>query len=453
MASQQHKKNSSGGNLKKLVIIVWILVLILAAALCSILLFGKKQAPIPDSSSPSDTGQHAAQTNERETEEVKRQEEQKKKEEEAASLVQETDRLALGYFYQDAIEKVKSFDQYENYPVLTDALSRYQSQLDSLVPYEGDVSHVFFHSLIADTSKAFDGDSMENGYNYWMTTVSEFNKMMEQMYKRGYVLVDIHDVAGPVEQDGKTVYRKKEILLPEGKIPFVLSQDDVSYYNYMKNDGFAKRIVLDENGKPACEMIVDGKSVIARDFDVVPLLDVFVEQHPDFSYQGTKGILALTGYEGALGYRVNDEKNENLEADKEAVRRIAAVLKDGGWSFASHGYGHRHMDQISYDLLKEDCKKWRDTIGVLIGGTDVYIYPYGEEIDYTTKKYTYMKEKMGFNYFCGVYAYPWIQIHDDYVRMTRRNLDGFTMYFYPKRTEDLFDVTSVYDPARPPLKE
>mgnify|MGYP003305080722 CR=1 FL=1 len=31
---------------------------------------------------------------------------------------------------------------------------------------------------------------------------------------------------------------RQEILLPEGKIPFVLSQDDVSYYHYMDGDGY-----------------------------------------------------------------------------------------------------------------------------------------------------------------------------------------------------------------------
>mgnify|MGYP000718429092 FL=1 len=34
---------------------------------------------------------------------------------------------------------------------------------------------------------------------------------------------------------------------------------------------------------------------------MVPLIDRFVEEHPDFSYRGAKGIVALTGYNGILG--------------------------------------------------------------------------------------------------------------------------------------------------------
>ena len=50
-----------------------------------------------------------------------------------------------------------------------------------------------------DNKKAFDGDSRQNGYNDVMTTKSEFEKMMQSMYDKGYVLVRIHDVAYEVD--------------------------------------------------------------------------------------------------------------------------------------------------------------------------------------------------------------------------------------------------------------
>ena len=50
------------------------------------------------------------------------------------------------------------------------------------------VTHVFFHSLIIDTSKAFDGDSREKGYNQVMTTKDEFMKILQSMYDRGLYL-------------------------------------------------------------------------------------------------------------------------------------------------------------------------------------------------------------------------------------------------------------------------
>ena len=49
----------------------------------------------------------------------------------------------------------------------------------------------------------------------------------------------------------------------------------------------------------------DDGSISVGDYDMVPLIDRFVEEHPDFSYHGHKGIIALTGYNGILGYRTD----------------------------------------------------------------------------------------------------------------------------------------------------
>lgn len=372
--------------------------------------------------------------------------------EEREELLNTANRLALEYNYESAIETITNYEgDYTKYEDLQKAVETYQAEMSTLVPYTGEISHIFFHSLIADNNKAFDHDSMSNGYNYWMTTVSEFKKMLEQMYERGYVLVSIYDVADKETVDGKEVYRKKDIYLPDGKKPLVLSQDDVNYYDYMKEDGFAKRLVIDEDGEIACEINIDGNTVIKRDYDVVPIVDNFIKEHPDFSYKGAKGILAVTGYEGVLGYRTNHTESETYEEDKETVKKLAKLLKEDGWIFASHSYGHPHLKEYPLEKFKRDADKWKNQVESLVGNTDIFIYPYGEEIDYNGEKYSYLKE-MGFSYFCGVYARPWMEITDDYVRMTRRNLDGFTMHFYPDRVKDLFDLEEVYDQQRPEFK-
>ena len=52
---------------------------------------------------------------------------------------------------------------------------------------------------------------------------------------------------------------------------------------------------------------------------MIPLIDTFVEEHPDFSYHGAKGIIALTGYNGVLGYRTDIayKTRENLDEYQE----------------------------------------------------------------------------------------------------------------------------------------
>jgi len=60
--------------------------------------------------------------------------------------------------------------------------------------YDGIVEHLFFHPIIAYPELAFDGDAQANGLDDFMVTVDEFNKILDNVYEKGYVLVDIGDV-------------------------------------------------------------------------------------------------------------------------------------------------------------------------------------------------------------------------------------------------------------------
>ena len=220
------------------------------------------------------------------------------------------------YNYDEAIKLLKGQKDFTKNKDYMDLAAKCQIAKSSLVEYPLEqITHVFFHTLIEDTSRAFDGDSKSGNYNQVMTTVSEFNKIIQIMYDKGYVLESPHDMA-TVNKDG-TMSRGK-IMVPEGKIPFVLSQDDVSYYHYMDDDGCASKLVLDENGDVKTEIIDADGIVLVGDYDLVPIIDSFVKEHPDFSYHGRKGILAMTGYNGVLGYRTDIayKTKENLQDDQ-----------------------------------------------------------------------------------------------------------------------------------------
>lgn len=385
--------------------------------------------------------------------------EEEKREKEAAELLKQADAYAIQYDYDKAISLVKGFENYTQVKVLNDALSGYEEKKSTLKRFGAydsadQINHIFFHILVADDSKAFDGDYKQKGYNYYMTTIPEFNAMLTQLYDQGYVLVQIHDVAKKVKNaDGSESFEPGDIMLPPDKKPLVISQDDVNYYEYMTGDGFARRIVLDKDNNPTTEMVMDDGTVSVGDYDMVPLLEKFVKEHPDFSYKGAKGILALTGYEGALGYRTNDASSPTYKEDQQTVKKIVKVMKEKGWEFASHSYGHRDMGKATYAFTIKDTDRWEKEVGSLIGPTDIYIFPFGIDIEttmghYSSKKFEYLK-KSGFDYFCGVYKAPWMQIKSDYVRMTRRPMDGEAMLKFPERLEDLFDLSKVIDPNRP----
>ncbi len=368
-------------------------------------------------------------------------------------ILAEADHLALNYYYEEAISLLENVpDEYTNDPKVLSKIETYQTALDSLVPYEDAVRHVFFHSLIVDTSLAFDGDYMENGYNYWMTTVDEFKAMLTELYANDYILIDIHELAREeVDDNGNVKLVANHPLVPAGKKPLVLSVDDVNYYEYMEHDGFARKLLINENGDVKNLYIDKDGNELIGDYDVAPILDSFVKEHPDFSFRGAKGILALTGYEGALGYDTHLTDSPTLEEDIATATAVADRLKETGWLFAIHGYGHRDAKKITYSHLVTDTNRWLSDIGPIVGETDIYIYPYGSEIDYPSDKLTYF-ESVGLRYFCGVWTRPFVSVKGTYVRQTRCNLDGFNMITRPNALADLFDVSKVLDTSRPELK-
>ena len=457
---------------------------ILLSVLCiSVFLGGCSVLPFEEKSFYSKEGPRAVDAKPRVTatptpEPSKAPEKKTEKEKESENLDKEgkkilarADKMAAQYNYDKAIKYLKEQPEYENTKAFQKAVTEYENTRATCVEYPlEEVTHVFFHTLIVDTSKAFDGDSDEAGYNQMMTTVSEFNKIIQSMYDKGYVLVSPHDMA-KVNKDG-TMSRGK-IMLPPGKKAFVLSQDDVSYYHYMDGDGFASRMVLDKNGNVKCEYKEDDGSVSVGDYDMVPLLDSFVKKHPDFSYRGRKGILAMTGYNGVFGYRTDSayktgknlqdnqkeflENNPDFNFDEEVkdAKKIAEALKKSGWEFASHTWGHKNATESSAEELQADNEKWEKNVAPILGKTDMIIFAFGADIgnweNYSmdNPKFAYYKSR-GYNYYCNVDSNQyWVQITDEYFRQGRRNLDGYRMYYNPDMVSDLFDVSEVWDPSRP----
>ena len=122
-----------------------------------------------------------------------------------------------------------------------------------------------------------------------MVTVDEFVKILNQLYERNYILVDINDLFETYRDNDHTLVKKKDLYLPKGKKPLVLSIDDVSYYEYMKGDGFASRLVVDDQGKIATAVTTPDGSEVSYDGDVMPIVDAFVEKHRTFLISAPKG--------------------------------------------------------------------------------------------------------------------------------------------------------------------
>ncbi len=372
-----------------------------------------------------------------------------------AEIKAEINRLADGYDYSAAI-KLAAKDSSEE---LTKMVPGLEDEKAQTVAWEtpNQIPHLFFHSLVIDTDRAFDGDNAAQGYKDYMVTQKEFTAIIKELYARDFVLVNPEDFAAE-DKKGNMAYRK--IMLPEGKQPLVLSVDDVSYYEYMDGDGFASKLLVDKNGKVRNEYTdAKGKTHVGA-YDVTTMIDDFVEEHPDFSYRDARGLVAMTGYNGEFGYRTSASQypeNKNLEKDQKAATEVANAMKEEGWVFASHSWGHIATGTVDMARFKRDMKLWKAEVEPIVGKTEHLIYPFGSDIAHTAKysgsRYEYLKDQ-GFKYFYGVDGTirAWMQQTDNYQRQMRINIDG--LQFEKEQRGDrpvlaeFFDVDKVIDPAR-----
>lgn len=395
-------------------------------------------------------------------------------EDEKQTLFAKADRLAAMYDYDAAVTALTE-SPYSEDPEALSRIQSYQETAATMVAADNsDITHVFFHILTVDTERAFTDDTQGKDFNQVMTTIPEFEKILQEMYDRGYVLVGLHDIAEvQTQEDGTEKMVQKQILLPEGKKPFVMSQDDVCYYEYMKGRGFADKMVLDDEGKLKLQYTDADGNVSVGDYDLVPILDNFVEAHPDFSYRGAKAIIAFTGYNGILGYRTDEtydasspnydpsnQANDQIEEDRATVRELTKALTEDGYELASHSWGHINFTNRSLEDLTRDTDRWKRNVETLLPeACDIILFPFGADIgdwhpySEDNEKYQMLKNA-GFRYFCNVDStQTWVQFGSDFMRQGRRNLDGYRLWRdysgADSKLSDLMNVQDVFDTRRP----
>ena len=335
-----------------------------------------------------------------------------------------------------------------------------------LFPWPADrpVEHLFTHEVIVWPELAFRPGPMQRNYDNNMITVLEFERILESLHQNGFILVDINSVWSEyTNEDGQQRMRRNVLMLPEGRKPLVFSFDDINFYEYMMGYGFMSRLIVGEDGEIwEIGTDPDGNEIITQGNTVVTILDRFVRENPDFSLHGAKGTLALTGFEGILGYRTQfDRNNDTPEARLFRMQEIALVrpvidrLKETGWNFASHTYGHIWLDREPLEVVKADGERWLEEVGSLVGETKVFIYSYGSRLDGNDVWYTGPAQlfyiDLGFRLFASVGREPFTRVKPDVpaVMMDRMSVDGNTLRNRREQFMRFYDAAEIFDDRRP----
>ena len=303
----------------------------------------------------------------------------------------------------------------------------------TLVAWTGPVEHLFFHTLVIRPDLAFTRGSEGQGFLDYFVTVGEFRKIVDQLYANGWTLVDIHKAV------------RGQVMVPAGRKPFVMSEDDVNYYDNTRAHGVGWRLVLDPSGDVRVE-VRDDQGTRVTDDDLIPIVDQFVAAHPDFSAEGAKGVIALTGYEGLFGERVNLPDDPDHPAAVARATAIADRLKATGWTLASHSYGHIDLNKASIGAVRADAEKWLAEATPIIGPTDIYIYAYGAAPKPGSPKVDLLRD-LGFTIQCDIDKVPRLVHAAGVDVMSRRHIDGIAFAQQGANLAGLFDVAAVADTA------
>ena len=381
-------------------------------------------------------------------------------------IVAEAERLAAGYDYDKAIEKLESVGDLTQHPDIASKRAEYETAKSALVEYKDPtlIPNLSFHVLIEDMTRAKADTEFGGSYNKNFVTTGEFSKILNQLYNNGYVLVDFNSfVSAQTDLEGNEKFMVKSIMLPEGKKPVMLTETMVNYFAYMvdgdgdgkadaKGDGFANKLVVDANGDIKAEYIDAAGQTLTGNYDFVPILEDFISQHPDFCYQGARAILAVTGHEGVFGYRCNTAyissvSQQYYDEQVAGAKTITNALRDKGYTIACYTYKNDAYGKLSAAQIQADLQSWASQVVNVIGQVDTFVFAkqsrltdYGDGNAAFRAMYT-----SGFRYFISNDQSPLTEINDTYVRQNRLMVTGENMPHKSSQFSGLFDTNAVLE--------
>lgn len=362
----------------------------------------------------------------------------------AAALIENTLNTAAiqaaGYDYQAAINTLDSYKDAETGRELTDemaaARAAYSAAMTELVVWDDPTAivNLSFHVLIEDTARAYSDTGYGDSYRTKFISTAQFSAILTELHKNGYVLVNLDScIAENTGADGKVTYTTKPIYLPADKTPIMITETLVNYFEYMtdgngdgkpdaEGDGFASRLVVDA-GEIKAEYIDASGMTHVGDYDLVPILNSFIDAHPDFTYHGAKAILAVTGSEGIFGWRT--DKDATLT---DGVKDIVEILRADGYQIACNSFANLdYSGRTSIAQINGDMEQWTAKITPIVGEVDIMVIAKGSAIKTRGGGFTAMEEA-GYHYIIDCTDSPSAELTSEYFHQHRVMVTGEDLY-------------------------
>ncbi|MGM9604682.1 MAG: hypothetical protein ACI3XG_06420 [Faecousia sp.] len=392
-------------------------------------------------------------------------------EQEFKRLIAEAESMVVGYDYEGAITLLDSYngdnDKFRQQVIAKKAeLVNEQKQLVEVKDVSS-IPNLSFHVLMADASRACNKDvsgDLAGSYNKNFVSVEEFTRILNQLYASNYVLVDFDSFISSVPGvDGNSSYFTKSIYLPQGKKPVMITETMVNYFEYMvdpdkdgtpdaKGHGFAYKLVLDDNGEIKAAYVDSNGQTLIGNYDLVPVLEAFIQEHPDFCYQGARAILAVTGTEGVFGYRTNTSYVSRFgqafyDDEVAGAKEIVAALREKGYTIASYTYSNQAYRSMNTLQIQAEVQNWTNQITPVIGEVDTIVFARASDIEAYSGTTFNVLYNSGIRFFLNNGSSPRVDVNTTFVRQTRLMVTGESMAWYASQFSNYFDCNVVLDLA------
>ncbi len=269
--------------------------------------------------------------------------------------------------YQNAVEFLESKSNlFKDKTTINSLISHYSKFFvkDGLYYYENEPNVVAVNKLIAYSNLAFkDNPNYENLDNLYLTS-KEFNNLLNELYINDYILIDIYDY---LDISGENVF-KRDLYLPLDKKPIILLFNNI---NYSDNENcFIDKFIIDAKDKIATfSSKQTEKNQISYNADFIPILENFIDENKNFSFNNARGVISFDKNNNILGYNIN-KTNPNSASEIQTLKKIASYLKDKNYKFA---YGNFVNNTNIIEL--EETNYIKETLFNIFSTINIYISP------------------------------------------------------------------------------
>lgn len=226
-----------------------------------------------------------------------------------------------------------------------------------IVNWHAGVEAINIRVLKHDTSKTDNGQGL--------LTPDQFRNLLQALYDGGYVLISADILSSYPEVP-------LNIVVPEGKIPLILIIDNIELNRQQVNSGSFTQVYYDEEKNEFVGEIGRSKSnpnLVAGE-DVFSILNEFIHNNPDFSFDGARAVVSVSGANGILGH--------SLKIQQEKAITMLKKLEEQGYQIASNTYNRIDLGLEDVKEIKKDFEQWNSKIrSQLSEDVRILVYPFG----------------------------------------------------------------------------